>query len=831
MKPVWRIVLFLLLLGGGGRVLAKLSPEQVAALPPPTGRTIDFAKEIQPILETGCVKCHGRGKAKGGFSLENREALLKGGDSGAAIVTGRSSESYFIELVSGLDPDNVMPKKGSKLKPEQVALLRAWIDQGAAWDAKVSFAKPPPLNLLPRTPEIPKTPGPLANPVDRFLQPYFAAHGIQPGAPVGDRTFARRASLDAIGVLPSPAELDAFVADRSPDKRERLVRRLLADNRRYAEHWLTFWNDALRNDYHGTGYIDGGRKQITGWLYSALATNMPFDRFVRELVDPTPESEGFAKGIVWRGVVNASQTPQMQAAQNISQVFMGVNLKCASCHDSFINDWQLSDAYGLASVYADEPLEMVLCDKPTGKIAAVRFLYPELGSIDPKASKEERMKQLADAMTSGKNGRLTRTMVNRLWAKFLGRGLVEPVDDMEQAAWNQDLLDWLAADLAASGYDLKRTMELILTSRAYQMPATSMGEQALKEFVFKGPQVRRMSAEQYLDALSAITGVWNDQPAAQVDVSVADPRLGEAALAPKWVWNESGAAGKTPPGTVLFRKLVKLSSIPESAMVAVAADNSFKLFVNGKQAGSGNNPGQFKLLDVRDHLRPGENTFAVEVKNDKAKPDDANADQANPAGLILYARLRGGGPAVKGGGEILDFVSDGSWLCSTNRAEGWEKPGAVAGDWPHATELGDVTMAPWNLARPFDRVLATAAICGEVRSSLVDNNPLMTALSRPNREQVMTARSSAATTLQALELTNGSTLSRLLKTGAGKLVGDASLSGHDLVITVFERGLGRKPNPQELKLSEELIGSPARPEGVEDLLWAMTMLPEFQLIY
>src|SRR2546423_11350321 len=183
--------------------------------------------------------------------------------------------------------------------------------------------------------------------------------------PVEDRVFARRDYLDVIGLLPTPKEMDQFLASRAKDKRDQLVKRLLADKQRYAEHWLSFWNDALRNDYRGTGYIDGGREQITGWLYSALATNMPFNEFVRELIDPVQESEGFIKGIVWRGVVNASQTPQMQAAQNISQVFMGVNLKCASCHDSFINDWMLSDSYGLAGIFSDQPLEVVRCDKPT----------------------------------------------------------------------------------------------------------------------------------------------------------------------------------------------------------------------------------------------------------------------------------------------------------------------------------------------------------------------------------------------------------------------------------------------------------------------------------
>src|SRR5437773_9665996 len=123
---------------------------------------------------------------------------------------------------------------------------------------------------------------------------------------------------------------------------------------------------------------------------------MPYNQFVAELIDPRPASEGFAKGIVWRGVVNASQTPQMQAAQNISQVFMGVNLKCASCHDSFINDWTLADAYGLASIYSDGPLEMVHCDKPTGKMAESKFIYPELGTIDANAKKAERLKRLAE---------------------------------------------------------------------------------------------------------------------------------------------------------------------------------------------------------------------------------------------------------------------------------------------------------------------------------------------------------------------------------------------------------------------------------------------------
>src|SRR5690606_2853455 len=199
-------------------------------------------------------------------------------------------------------------------------------------------------------------------------------------------------------------------------------------------------------------------RQISSWLYTALASNMPYDEFVSALVAPGRDSEGFTNGIIWRGVVNASQTPPMQAAQNVSQVFMGVNLKCASCHDSFINDWQLADAYGLAGVYADAPLEMVECDRPTGATAPLKFLYPSLGTIDADASRDERVKALAALMIDERNGRLSRTIVNRLWARLFGRGLVEPLDDMDRAAWHPDLLDWLAEDLVAHEYDLQHTL-------------------------------------------------------------------------------------------------------------------------------------------------------------------------------------------------------------------------------------------------------------------------------------------------------------------------------------------------------------------------------------
>jgi mono/diheme cytochrome c family protein len=826
---------------------AKLTPEQASRLPPVAGHSVSFSKEIRPILEASCTRCHGRGRNKGDFRLDTRETLLKGGESGPAILPGKSGESYLIELVSGLDPENTMPRKGKKLTPEEVGLLRAWIDQGAPWDAEVFFGKAPPRNFTPRRPELPPVHGALSNPIDRLLARYFETNHVQSPKPVSDGVFARRAYLDLIGLLPSAEETRKFAAERSAQKRQRLVDRLLADNQRYAEHWLTFWNDALRNDYKGTGYIDGGRKQITDWLFAALARNLPYDQFVAQLVNPSEECEGFTKGIVWRGAVNASQVPPMQAAQNISQVFMGVNLKCASCHDSFINDWKLSDAYGLANIYSDTQMELFECDKPTGKKATTQFIFPELGNIDTAADRPARLKQLAAAITNKENGRLSRTIVNRLWQKFFGRGLVEPADDMEQPAWNTDLLDWLAEDLVEHGYDVKHTIRQMLTSRAYQLPAVSLSETRESEFVFRGPAVRRMSAEQFRDALAMLTGNWYARPATAVDVTAGERFVKTdgahgvtrptSESIPKWIWNNAGAAHHAAEGTVYFRSVIRLPERPTEAFLVAACDNSFTLYINGKKAASGKDWNKLEPVDIAGFLIKGKNTIAVQAVNGPAEANEKDAkDQKptvnNPAGFICQARVRyRANRESREREKIMDFASDGRWLCSTNHTTNWQSPEFKAEGWLAAAELGDASLAPWSIQTKLTTAIGSTAEYGRTRAALVAADPLMVALGRPNREQVITARSSAATTLQMLELENGQTLFKVLERGADHLLSEKRADARDLIEQLYQGALGRLPTGPERELAQELIGQPARKEGLEDFLWALAMLPEFQLIY
>ncbi|HEY3914945.1 MAG TPA: DUF1549 domain-containing protein [Verrucomicrobiae bacterium] len=798
---------------------AELTPDQIKALPPPANHHVDFGVEVKPIFEASCIRCHGRGRVKGGLRIDSKETLLKGGDSGPSVISGNSARSYIIALVAGVDPDETMPKKGKKLTAEEVGVLRAWIDQGLQWDPEIGFGPVPPKNLNPHLPKIPIAQNE-ANPVDRFLDVYFKEHNVKPTPVVDDRLFARRAYLDTTGILPPANELEAFVASRKPNKREALVRSLLNRDEAYAVNWMTFWNDLLRNDYKGTGYIDGGREQITRWLYSALRTNMPYDQFVAELVNPEKESEGFIKGIVWRGFVNSSQMPQMQAAQNVSQVFMGVNLKCASCHDSFINDWQLSDSYGLANVFSDKALEICRCDVPTGQKAATKFLFPELGEIRETTNKTDRLEDLSRVITCPKDGRLTRTIVNRFWQRLIGRGLVEPVDDMQQTAWDQDILDWLAEDLAAHHYDLKETLTMIMTSRAYQLPAVDLGELAPTNYVFTGPAVRRLSAEEFRDALTSLTGVG--YASADADVGIGDSvkkKFGPVKTA-RWIWNTTNAAETAKAGAIYVRKTVHLSTTPNEATALVVCDNSFEMYVNGHKAGEGNDYSKPFMIDMRRWLKPGDNLIAVRAVN-----AEGTKGANNPAGLFIYARVRSAHDKM-----AMDFASDDSWSVTDQNVTGWERPGFAESGWSPASELGKAGMAPWRLKGDLIAMQFGAMHQGTVRAALVAADPLMTALGRPNREQVVTTRATEATTLQALELTNGKTLAEILKNGAAEIV-EQNEPGPKLVRSIYEGAVGREPTRDELKMAEGLIGEKPKADGVEDFLWAMVMLPEFQLIY
>ncbi|MHB1177241.1 MAG: DUF1549 domain-containing protein [Daejeonella sp.] len=420
--------------------------------------------QVRAIFAHNCYKCHGAEKVKGELRLDRKNMVFKGGENGPVIIPGNASESeIFRRITLPSNHKDRMPSKGKKLSENDIAVINFWIQKGAPWpdgpDKENIFKV---AALSPRNPPLPPASGKITNPIDRWTNQYFIKNKTSWPNLVDDRTYLRRIFLDIIGLLPSPQEMEAFTKDSRPEKRSLWIRQLLNREDDYAMHWLTFWNDALRNDYTGTGYITKGRYNITDWLYKSIKSNKPYKQFVKELVSPSEESKGFVEGIKWRGVVNASQRTEMQAAQNVSQVFLGLNLKCASCHNSFISDWKLDDAYAFANIFADSTLEINRCDKPTGKFTDARMLWKELGTIDNKATVSVKREQLAENMIKPENGRLYRTLVNRVWAQLMGRGLIEPVDVMDNEPWSQDLLDWMAFNFQQNRSDIKELIICLL---------------------------------------------------------------------------------------------------------------------------------------------------------------------------------------------------------------------------------------------------------------------------------------------------------------------------------------------------------------------------------
>lgn len=783
------------------------------------GQAIDFSHEVVPILRKYCIECHGGREAKGSFSLNTRPLLVESGH----IDLDNPANSRLIELVKSTDTDDQMPPKDKpRLKPEEIKILEKWIETDLAWESGFSFApqayEPP---LKPRRPDLPAAVDGRDNPIDRILDNWMAANEVKRPVRVGDASYLRRVRLDLTGLLPEPSELEKFVADKSPDKRKQKAQELLADNLAYADHWLSFYNDLLRNDYSGTGFITGGRKQISGWLYKALVENKPFDVLARELIAPTtPESQGYIDGIRWRGEVSAGQTVEIQFAQSIAQSFLGINLKCASCHDSFIDRWKLDEAYGLAAIYSERTLDIHRCDKPVGRTAQASWLFPELGQVDPAAPRAERLKQLAALMTTTENGRFARTIANRIWYRLMGRGVVHPLDAMQTEPWNADLLDYLAIYLVDSKFDIKKLLVLIASSEAYQSRSEIVRESKEVNYKYAGPRSRRLTAEQFLDAVWQITGTAPtkfDAPIFHSDVekSASDVKPVEA----KWIWGQSESDPPKAGETIVLKYDLKLKSAPIRGGAILTCDNEFTLFINGREADRSTDWTQLHSIPLHTLLKRGDNQIAVICKNAGNGP--------NAAGFYFASHL------VFETDPPLTIVSDESWKWSAKVPGVKEgRLGALGKDFEKARIVPTVGAWKDQIDPQANQLFAqlSTGVMPMVRASLLKNNALMRSLGRPMREQIVSMRPTELTTLEAIDLANEAELSKAFADGAAKLAVQFDGDSTRLIDYLYQYALSRKPTAGEQQLLLESMGKKPTAEIVQDVLWAIFMLPEFWLI-
>lgn len=340
-----------------------------------------FRKEVVPIFEQHCLRCHGQKTQRGGLSLATAAGLDAGGDSGPGVVSGKPKESLLLSMISGDKPK--MPKKAPPLTREQVFVVKKWIAQGANWPKGVTLQSRPGVgekwwSLQPLTrPTIPvvQTPGWSRNPIDAFILRSLQQQGMQPSPEADRRTLIRRLSFDLLGLPPAPAEIEAFLRDRAPDAYEKLVDRLLASSH-HGERWARHWLDVVHyGDTHG---YDKDKVRPNAWPYrdyviTAFNEDRPYSRFINEQIagdvfyPHTPDGIlglGFLSAGPWdfvgqvelrEGTLDKAITRNLDRDDMVATVmntFTGLTVQCARCHDHKFDPITQEDYYSLQAAFA-----------------------------------------------------------------------------------------------------------------------------------------------------------------------------------------------------------------------------------------------------------------------------------------------------------------------------------------------------------------------------------------------------------------------------------------------------------------------------------------------
>jgi hypothetical protein len=430
----------------------------------------------------------------------------------------------------------------------QVTVCRITIPQPG-----VTFARPPENNFI-----------------DKHAWDKLQRLGIEPSELCDDATFLRRAYLDVIGMLPTAAEARDFLADPAPNKRALLIDRLL-ERPEYADYWTMRFSDLLRVDQ--TKITPQGAVAFTRWLHKQFEQNRPYDAMVRDLIT----AKGNIKAEGPAAFYKALDTPEV-AARSVSQVFLGIRLECAECHHHPSDRWGQEDYFALAGMFngisrkrspdgSEAIVPVVAKDmrhprtnefvqmRPLGVVAKPRVV-PEPPAPPPMVdAKGKPIKapppkplpknfvpdsaisdaidprvELADWMTAADNPYFAKTIANRLWAHYFGRGLVEPVDDLRltNPATNEPLLNELAQHLRELKYDLKAFTRTLLNSRLYQLASTTNASNATDEQNFSHAPYKALPAEVLLDAIGQATGtpeVFSGWPEGYRAVQIWDNKL------------------------------------------------------------------------------------------------------------------------------------------------------------------------------------------------------------------------------------------------------------------------------------------------------------------
>ena len=372
--------------------------------------------------------------------------------------------------------------------------------------------------LIPRYPVPEVYPDlPANNRIDELVWAKLKKVGIVPSDLCDDATFLRRLYLDTIGTLPTPGEVRTFLADNQEDKRTRAIDTVM-EREEYADYWSQRWADILLVDRDKLG--ERGSYQFYRWLHQQIEQNRPYDEWVRELLTASGSSAKYGPVNFFRALL----TPE-ERTRAVSQAFMGVRLDCAQCHHHPYDKWSPQDFYGLAGYFNGLDVVQVGPGRElvfhrgvqpttlprTGEVVPTR---PPGGSEATIRGDDDPRVELAAWLTDKRNPWFSRIVANRLWKHFLGRGLIEPEDDLRltNPATNELLLQYLEDELVDGDFDLKRLQRLILNSRVYQLSSVPNETNAEDVQNFSHYTVKRLRAEVLLDAVCQVTGTTESFP-------------------------------------------------------------------------------------------------------------------------------------------------------------------------------------------------------------------------------------------------------------------------------------------------------------------------------
>ena len=492
--------------------------------------------DILPILSKNCMGCHVGLKQKGELDLRTLPAMLKGGESGPAVISGKAEDSELWLQIA----EDEMPKGDEKLSAEQKAVIKSWIEAGLpTYSARQGNEREP---LLPAGKRHESKQ--VAAAIDQHIDRKLKAAGLQPSPLADDAAFLRRAFLDLTGRIPTADQARAFLDDPASDKRAKLIDALLATPG-FGEQFGRTWRDwicppELPSDMNGGKQPHQETRRMGEWLAKRFEAGDPWDRIVGDLLSVQGEIKNKPEMIFYGLVGQNAKVTADGSARSVASLFMGVQLGCAQCHDDPYRDWAQNEFWSLAAFFGNMQGDFKKIGekegegritipnsafKNAGKRIDVAFLCD--GGEAQAEKKTAWRKEFIGWLTRKENPCFARAFANRLWFYLFANGIVNPVDDLRELnpLSHPGLLAMLENEFAASGFDVKHLVRCICNSKAYQrtsrLAAGAIPESAAAlTKLFGHMALRVMSADMLFDSLKLAYG----DP--KLDLRAIDPKDG-----------------------------------------------------------------------------------------------------------------------------------------------------------------------------------------------------------------------------------------------------------------------------------------------------------------